>query len=158
MKRKHDENGQASLELAIIVPILALFAAGAMDIGRVAIAASECYIAADALAAQCAADPGCADDPAAWVAERYPAIAGADASVEFGGSESKRYTHHIWTGSSFAQRQSSVSEHEVTAKVSCSPDWLTPLPDLMASVGGNPDGLEVSAEATATADDTVGRW
>ena len=55
MKRKHDENGQASLELAIIVPILALFAAGAMDIGRVAIAASECYIAADALAAQCAA-------------------------------------------------------------------------------------------------------
>ena len=140
------------------MPILALFAAGAMDIGRVAIAASECYIAADALAAQCAADPGCADDPAAWVAERYPAIAGADASVEFGSSESKRYTHHIWTGSSFAQRQSSVSEHEVTAKVSCSPDWLTPLPGLMASVGGNPDGLEISAEATATADDTVGRW
>ena len=42
--------------------------------------------------------------------------------------------------------------------MSCSPDWLTPLPDLMASVGGNPDGLEISAEATATADDTVGRW
>ena len=47
MKRKHDENGQASLELAIIVPILALFAAGAMDIGRVAIAARSVILDPD---------------------------------------------------------------------------------------------------------------
>ena len=150
------ERGQAFVELCLIVPIVALLLAFAVDGGRFLMATSSAQAAADVAARALEGSPGMSAAQLKGVVD--------DACPELGGTESVSiqampgyagsYTHHITKGNGdFSERAgSNVEQDRYSVHVEAPFTWFMPG---LAEIGGT---VTVAGNASAVVDRTYEVW
>lgn len=160
----HNERGQGSIELALVIPVLILFACVIADMTAFA----STWTSADQAATEAvrvlvvdstATDADCR--AAALAASPNLDASHTDVAISRSAPSSEDYEHHLHGSDGFTQRPSHVQTAAVTATVSVEAPWLTPIGTIIGVAAGMPNGvMKVTATKQAAVDTTVtgGGW
>lgn len=168
------ERGQATLELALLVPALLVLLFGAADLSVQAVTARQTQSAAQSAATELAAVmdsraqmglPQVGDDDAAsYIAASYPGLygdgSGVDVRVECT-TTATGYRHKSYRDAEpLPDVRDSVAEAgSVTVTVDVDRDYITPMAPLMGIIGGKAEnGYSAHGRFTAPYDMTGGSW
>lgn len=163
MEKVRDGRGQAVVEFALIVPLLVILLATAVDAGRYIVSATTSQAAADTLARQVETTPAMTQAAAQeFVEDHYPDLKGR-VTVEIESPVrvvDKTYEHHIFDprDSLFKTRQSRVAQDAYLVHVVYKGAWVTPGLIVAASLVDADGGFTQDCTATAVVDKTIEEW
>lgn len=161
-KRKRTERGQTLLEFALIVPLLVIMVAFAIDAGRFIMYNASVNAAADALAREVEAAPAMTEAQALeFVKDAYPELAGScDVTLGSVGKESKTIQQHLRnhvTGD-VEGRASIVQTESHPVRVEYTGTWATPGLILISNHSGDDGTFRVASDAVGIIDTTIDTW